>query len=166
MTEHLPAADRLRTTVQRERNGEVPTPAAERVVIGDGAAWIWNLAAEQVPGAVEIVDFHHARQHLRDIAKAIYRPDPTWPAGPGTAVPNSTPAGSGLSSLRCPPTSRPRPRRERAFPYAFGNRYRMRYPQFRARSLCVSSGVAEAGCKQIGARLKRAGSFESDWLSA
>ena len=39
----------------------------------------------------------------------------------------------------------------------FGNRYRMRYPQFRARGLCVASGVVEAGCKQIGARLKRAG---------
>ena len=39
----------------------------------------------------------------------------------------------------------------------FGNRHRMRYPQFRARGLCVASGVVEAGCKQIGARLKRAG---------
>ena len=33
----------------------------------------------------------------------------------------------------------------------------MRYPQFRAKGLCVSSGVVEAGCKQIGDRLKRAG---------
>ncbi len=33
----------------------------------------------------------------------------------------------------------------------------MRYPQFRARGLCVPSGVVEAGCKQIGDRLKRAG---------
>ena len=41
--------------------------------------------------------------------------------------------------------------------YVFGNRHRMRYPQFRARGLCISSGVVEAGCKQIGARLKRAG---------
>ena len=33
----------------------------------------------------------------------------------------------------------------------------MRYPQFRARGLSISSGVVEAGCKQFGARLKRAG---------
>ncbi len=39
----------------------------------------------------------------------------------------------------------------------FGNRHRKRYPQFRAKGLCISSGVVEAGCKQIGARLKRAG---------
>ena len=30
--------------------------------------------------------------------------------------------------------------------YVFGNRHRMRYRQFRARGLSVSSGVVEAGC--------------------
>ena len=48
--------------------------AAQRVVIGDGAAWIWNLAAEHFPGAIEIVDIYHAKQHLCDVAKAIYGP--------------------------------------------------------------------------------------------
>ena len=34
----------------------------------------------------------------------------------------------------------------------------MRCSRFRARGLCVSSGVVEAGCKRVvGARLKRAG---------
>ena len=42
--------------------------------------------------------------------------------------------------------------------YLTRNRHRMRYPQFRAWGLCVSSGIVEAGCKHaIGARLKRAG---------
>ena len=42
--------------------------------------------------------------------------------------------------------------------YLTRNRHRMRYPEFRAAGLCVSSGVVEAGCKlAIGARLKRAG---------
>ena len=48
--------------------------AAQRVVIGDGAAWIWNIAAEQFPGAIQIVDIYHAKQHLCDVAKAIYGP--------------------------------------------------------------------------------------------
>ena len=46
--------------------------ARRRVVLGDGAEWIWNLAAEQFPGAIEIVDLYHAKQHLCDVAKAIY----------------------------------------------------------------------------------------------
>ena len=42
--------------------------------------------------------------------------------------------------------------------YVTRNASRMRYPEFRAQGLCVSSGVVEAGCKvAIGTRLKRAG---------
>jgi hypothetical protein len=35
--------------------------------MGDGAEWIWNLAD---PGAVQIVDLYHARQHLWDLASS------------------------------------------------------------------------------------------------
>ena len=46
----------------------------------------------------------------------------------------------------------------RCLDYIVRNRRRMRCPRFRARGLCVSSGVVEAGCKRVvGARLKRAG---------
>ena len=34
----------------------------------------------------------------------------------------------------------------------------MRYPEFRAQGLCVSTGIVESGCKvAIGTRLKRSG---------
>ena len=49
------------------------------------------------------------------------------------------------------------PEARQCIQYIAGNRHRVRYPQFRAQGLCVSSGVVEAGCKQIGARPKRAG---------
>jgi len=29
--------------------------------MGDGADWIWNICAEQFPGATQIVDLYHAR---------------------------------------------------------------------------------------------------------
>ena len=46
----------------------------------------------------------------------------------------------------------------KCFDYVTRNRHRMRYPEFRARRLCTSTGVVEAGCKTaIGARLKRSG---------
>ena len=38
--------------------------AEKKVVIGDGAEWIWNIAAQHFPGAIQIVDLYHARQHL------------------------------------------------------------------------------------------------------
>jgi transposase len=41
-------------------------------VIGDGAEWIWNIADDYFPGAVQIADIFHARQHLWDVARKLY----------------------------------------------------------------------------------------------
>ncbi len=71
-TDSQPAAFAQRAYREAIRRGF--DTAAQRVVIGDGAAWIWNIAAEQFPGAIEIVDIYHAKQHLCDVAKAIYGP--------------------------------------------------------------------------------------------
>jgi len=49
--------------------------AAKKVVMGDGAEWIWNLAEPYFPGAVQIVDLFHARQHLWDLARRLYPND-------------------------------------------------------------------------------------------
>src|SRR5207253_9425389 len=46
--------------------------AKKKVVMGDGAEWIWNLVAEPFPGAIQIVDLYHARQHLWAVARQLY----------------------------------------------------------------------------------------------
>src|SRR3989442_5759139 len=46
--------------------------ALKKVVIGDGAEWIWNIADQYFPGAIQIVDLYHARQHLWELARALY----------------------------------------------------------------------------------------------
>ncbi len=40
-------------------------------VIGDGAAWIWNLAAAKFPEATCIVDLYHAREHLHSLTRSL-----------------------------------------------------------------------------------------------
>jgi Uncharacterised protein family (UPF0236) len=42
------------------------------VVIGDGAHWIWEMAREQFPGSVEILDFFHLSEYIWAVAKAAY----------------------------------------------------------------------------------------------
>ncbi len=69
-TDPQPAAFPKR--VQREAQRRGFDTAARRVIVGDGAPWIWNLTAEQFSGAIEIIDIYHAKQHLCDVAKAIY----------------------------------------------------------------------------------------------
>ena len=40
--------------------------------MGDGAEWIWNLAEQHFPGAVQIVDLYHARQHLWELVRKLH----------------------------------------------------------------------------------------------
>jgi hypothetical protein len=135
-------------------------PAAERaVVLGDGAPWIWSIAQELFPRAIQIVDRFHVHEHLSTVAKAIY----------GAASPQAKAwaqrryqqldAGDFAALLRA--IRRHAGRCEEArkcVEYLLRNRERMRYPEFEAQGLCTSTGVVEAGCKVvIGARLKRAG---------
>ena len=60
--------------VEREARRRGFDRASRQVVIGDGAPWIWNIADMSFPDAVQIVDLFHAKQHLWDVAKAIYGP--------------------------------------------------------------------------------------------
>ena len=145
--------------VDREAQRRGFDHAPRRVVLGDGAAWIWNLADDLFPGAIQIVDLFHAKQHLSDVAKAIY--------GAGTDLGrqwarlrhDELDAGhlrALCHALRLHAPTHPEARR--CWDYVTHHRARMRYPTFRAQGLCVSSGVVEAGCKvAIGTRLKRTG---------
>ena len=149
-TDSQPAAFAQRAYREAIRRGF--DTAAQRVVIGDGAAWIWNIAAEQFPGAIEIVDIYHAKQHLCDVAKAIY--------GPGTDLADrwAKDRRDELDAGRlCAVVAALRIHVETTPEAPCSGTATGCDPQFRARGLCVSSGVVEAGCKQIGARLKRAG---------
>src|SRR5258706_10024273 len=49
--------------------------AQKKVVMGDGAEWIWNRTQEIFPGATEIVDLYHARQHLWDLSSKFHPSD-------------------------------------------------------------------------------------------
>jgi hypothetical protein len=44
--------------------------AKEKLVLGDGIAWIWNLKAHRWPEARELLDFWHGGQHLWSLGRA------------------------------------------------------------------------------------------------
>ncbi|SRR5712692_6818511 len=137
---------------------------ADRVIVlGDGAQWIWALADMHFPGAVQIVDLYHAREHLADVAKAVYgagsQRASDWRAA-RTAQLDVRGVRGVLASLKRlrPRTSNAKEIVESAIDYFRGNANRMKYAQFRAEGLFVGSGVVEAACKAvIGLRLKQSG---------
>jgi hypothetical protein len=45
---------------------------AERVFIGDGAKWIWNMVALYYPNATQILDWYHASKYLYKIADEAF----------------------------------------------------------------------------------------------
>jgi hypothetical protein len=49
--------------------------AAKKVIIADGAIWIWNIADREFPGAIQIVDLYHAREHLWVLAGKLLPTD-------------------------------------------------------------------------------------------
>lgn len=140
--------------------------AVKKVVIGDGAEWIRNIAEIHFPGAVHIVDLYHARQHLWDVARALY-PNDAVSQKAWMKVHQKRLLDKGkieklvlaLRSLLCTNPDVAEKIRIEA-DYFEKNADRMRYPKFRRQHLFVGSGVIEAGCKTvIGSRLKQSGMF-------
>jgi hypothetical protein len=145
--------------VEREVVRRGFTRAARRVVLGDGALWIWNLATEHFPDAVQIVDLFHAKQHLSDVAKAVYGPHSDLGKPWARARHDELDVGQLDAVLRAlQPHAGTNDEARKCVEYVERNRERMRYPEFKAAGLCTSTGVVEAGCKvAIGTRCKRAG---------
>jgi hypothetical protein len=156
-TDRAPAAFTQR--VLREASRRRFTQAERTVVIGDGAPWIWSIAHELFPHAVQIVDRFHVKQTLSTVAKAIYGADSPKARQWSQRRHDELDDGKFSDLLRAVRHHAVHFEEARkCFQYLHRNRERMRYPHFEALGLCTSSGVVEAGCKvAVGTRLKRAG---------
>ena len=136
---------------------------AEQVIaLGDGAPWIWNLADEHFPSAIQIVDLFHSREHLHDLARLAF---------PLTTDDSRLWLAARLAELDCGEVEQllAAARRlhlsntqmegvDKALGYFETNRLRMRYAHFRQMGLFVGSGAVEAGCRAVVAqRMKLSG---------
>ncbi len=153
---------------------------ARRVaVLGDGAKWIWKLAARRFPQAVQIVDWYHARAHLWALAQRLYGEGAAaahtwletlagelWAAQTATdvAVVAQAAEAAWATPRKALPDGTPRRTQARhrevttAVASFTANAARLRYGAFRAQGLPVGSGGVEGGCQSVlHTRLKRPG---------
>jgi hypothetical protein len=161
----IETADEFGKRIYLEAAQRGSSNAVKKVVIGDGADWIRNLADLHFPEAIQIVDLYHARQHLWDLARKLYPND----AGKQKAwmkkhqrLLDKGKIEKLVLTLRAIDVTNPevieKIRIEAG--YFERNAERMRYPKFRRQHLFVGSGVIEAGCKTvIASRLKKSGMF-------
>jgi len=139
------------------------------VVLGDGAHWIWELAAEHFGvQRIEIVDYWHATEHVWTVARALLGEDSdaagVWAEAWCIDLLEHGPQPL-LAALRSaePPDAAAAEvvRVERG--YFTTNTARMDYPTFRAQGLPIGSGAVESAAKHVvQVRMKRSGMRWSD----
>jgi hypothetical protein len=159
----IETAEAFGTRIYAEAIRRGVSRAAQVVVLGDGARWIWAIAEEHFYGAIQIVDLYHARKHLALIAKLVYGASAikskAWLEARREQL-DAADVEAVIASLRRLRPSHPNVQEavRTAADYFHTNAERMRYADFRKRGLFVGSGVVEAGCKTIcGQRLKQSG---------
>ena len=162
----IESAEEFGRRIYAEAYGRGWSRALQKVVIGDGAEWIWNLVGLHFSDALQIVDLYHARQHLWEVARRLYpneeKKQKAWMKIHQKRLLDRGKIEKLVGALRSIESDNPEVAKKirTEADYFERNRERMRYPKFRRQHLFVGSGVIEAGCKTvIGSRLKRSGMF-------
>jgi hypothetical protein len=162
----IESAEEFGRRIYTEAYGRGWSRALKKVVIGDGAEWIWNLVALHFSEAIQIVDLYHSRQHLWEVARKLYPNDQgkqkAWMKIHQKRLLDRGKIEKLVGTLRSIESANPEVKEKirTEADYFERNAERMRYPKFRGQHLFVGSGVIEAGCKTVVAfRLKRSGMF-------
>jgi hypothetical protein len=136
--------------------------AKEKLVLGDGIAWIWHLKANRWPDARELLDFWHGGQHLWSLGRACNGMDETkatpWVQdrlhrlrhGREQKVLNE------ISTLKVSRSQTGRLVRNEKHYFA-GHAQRMNYKEISDRGWPIGSGPVESSCRQDQCRFKRPG---------
>lgn len=124
------------------------------VFLGDGAEWIWNMVQDRFRGAVEIVDFYHACEHLHGLCQTL-EADPalattlfqTWRRRlQRNGLPHIL-REIAERALKLDPTTREIIHGQ--LRYFHTNAHRMTYRTFRRKGYFIGSGAIEGGCRHI-----------------
>jgi hypothetical protein len=137
--------------------------AREVIVLGDGAAWLWLVAASQFPNATQILDYYHMKEHLFLVANARFGAETAaareWVAAREAELAEDR-VGAVLAAIGewQPRRAEKREVRDGQYRYFMRNAERMRYGTFRRLGYHIGSGVVESACGHVvGQRLDQAG---------
>lgn len=131
--------------------------AQDTLVLGDGAAWIWNQAALHFGDSHQLVDWYHAKQHLVAADQALKSENELarqrWLNSRETQLYQGQAARIAAELLKA---AGRQPEQaavlEREAGYFRDNQRRMNYLEMREEEWPIGSGMVERGVKQIKAR--------------
>lgn len=137
--------------------------ARERIVIADGAEWIWNEVSNHLPGSIKILDYWHACEHIYRLASVLYgEGNPNgrrWASEHSRKLKEKGPSGL-LRAIKRRKARNEREKEALRLELGYFTKYRkqMNYPAYRAKGLMIGSGPVESACKVVvGQRLKQSG---------
>jgi hypothetical protein len=138
--------------------------ARARLVVGDGAAWIWKVAQDRWKGAAELVDFYHASEHLWCLGRALNGEDEAATARWVEPLRHQLRHGcekkiiAKIAALKVPQAEAGKAvmREQNYFESHSG---RMNYRTIHRRGWPIGSGAVESACRQRQCRFKRPGQF-------
>ena len=145
--------------------------AQKIVFIGDGAAWIWELARTHFPSAILILDFYHMMEYVHELSQLLYGKDTPWAGRMKDQWKDQMEKDEVQAVIDAMKERAAQPGEASAdtaqkiqekIGYLENNKEKMKYGTFREQGLFYGSGVVEAGCRAvIGKRLKQSGMFWS-----
>lgn len=133
-------------------------------MLGDGAAWIWNLHQEHFHTSIAVVDWYHAMEHLGEAVQALYPeggPKATQWHNAGERTLFQGHAERLARDLEASAAQEKDAERAATLRSAAGyfrnNRDRMQYQDYRIEQWPIGSGVVESEAKQLKARVTGSG---------
>jgi hypothetical protein len=138
--------------------------AKEKLVLGDGIAWIWNLKINRWPDARELLDFWHGGQHLWTLGRAVQGMNETKAESWVEKRLHRMRHGQErkvLTEISALKASRSQIGKtvKKEKNYFAGQAHRMNYEEIAARGWPIGSGSVESSCAQDQCRFKRPGQF-------
>lgn len=133
-----------------------------KVIVGHGAKWIWNWAEDNYPGAVQILDFFHAKEKLVEFARCQWACDgqrQEWLENQLGRLRNNEVEGVLLTIKATRARSREaKEAKDRLVRYYLEHEGRMQYKTYLDQGLLFGSGPIEAAHRSvIQQRMKRSG---------
>jgi hypothetical protein len=138
--------------------------AGAKLVVGDGAPWIWNMAQDRWNGATQLLDFYHASQHLWDLGRALHGNDEAATAQ--WVEPRRHQLRHGREQSLLAEIAKLKISRNEAGQvvareqnYFASHARRMNYRTLHRRGWPIGSGAVASACRQRQCRFKRPGQF-------
>ena len=128
-------------------------PYRNKVILGDGAKWIWNWAEDNYPGAVQILDYYHAKEKLVLFSKHQFKQEDDrlkWLKKQEEKLLDNQ-VDQVMDELRKCRSKNEQARitKQKAIEYYIEHEDRMEYKTYREKGLLIGSGPIEAAHRSV-----------------